>query len=364
MNRYLILICVFLVSGCGDDPENALDVVEIPENYLVVSTASVDFQTATYGLLDLESFEAFEDYSSLQADSMVTTSGGLLFGINRLGADNIQRIDPATALTIWQYSTGAGSNPQSIEVVSEDKAYVTLYESNELLIVNPTARAEGEFIVGSVDLSAFADDDGVVEAHSMAVVGDRLFVALQRVDRDDGFRANNASYLVAIDTSSDQIVDLTTDRPEFVLPYPNPQAIRVDGASLWVLSVGYYGEQDGALIAIDTSDMSHEVVLLESEAGGDINMFEGFGPIFMLVADGEFETSLMSYDPTTTEVVTFAEDLGFVVDLAATDELLFVPDRNLEAPGIRVFETAAGVEVTSAPISVGLPPWSLAIVNR
>ena len=45
-------------------------------------------------------------------------------------------------------------------MVREDKAYVSFFESNTLLICNPLTGAT----LGTIDLSSFADADGIAEA--------------------------------------------------------------------------------------------------------------------------------------------------------------------------------------------------------
>ena len=75
------------------------------------------------------------------SDPKVRHALGRHYVINRFLGDNIQIIDPATFQTIRQFSTGAGTNPQDIAVVSDTKAYVTAYDGTDLLIVNPTTGA-------------------------------------------------------------------------------------------------------------------------------------------------------------------------------------------------------------------------------
>jgi hypothetical protein len=50
-----------------------------------------------------------------------------------------------------------------------------------------------------------ADADGLPEMDQMAVVGTRLFVTAQRLDRRRGFASTGPSALVVIDTTTDQV---------------------------------------------------------------------------------------------------------------------------------------------------------------
>src|SRR6185295_7058987 len=48
--------------------------------------------------------------------------------------------------------------------------------------------------------------DGIPEMDQMALVGDRLFVSLQRLDERRQYAPAGKSLLVAIDTASDQVI--------------------------------------------------------------------------------------------------------------------------------------------------------------
>ncbi|MFN8548792.1 MAG: hypothetical protein U0527_12705 [Candidatus Eisenbacteria bacterium] len=100
--------------------------------------------------------------------------------VNRFGCDSIQLIDPFHGYaTVGECSVGNGSNPQDVAVVSPTRVYVSRYESNWLLEINPQTCARTD----SISLAAFADADGTVEMHRMLLRGSRLYVELQRLDR-------------------------------------------------------------------------------------------------------------------------------------------------------------------------------------
>ena len=63
----------------------------------------------------------------------------VVYVVNRLGGDNVQALDPAQGFaTRWQCSVGNGATPHDIAFAARDKAYVTLYEEPELLVVDPS----------------------------------------------------------------------------------------------------------------------------------------------------------------------------------------------------------------------------------
>ena len=98
---------------------------------------------------------------------------------------------------LTQYSTGNGSNPHDIAFVSEEKAYISRYGRTHLLVVNPVT---GDSL-GSVDLSTFADADGLPETSQLAVHGGHLFAACHRLDRENGWVPTEFSAIAVVDVT-------------------------------------------------------------------------------------------------------------------------------------------------------------------
>ena len=96
-----------------------------------------------------------------------------------------------------------------------------------MLRVNPMARVGNE-IRSRIDLAGYLepnDDDGLVEAGPVALVGRYLFVALQRLS---DFVAATDSLLAVIDTTDDSLVDVdpgTAGVQGIVLAGRNPVAL-------------------------------------------------------------------------------------------------------------------------------------------
>ena len=126
---------------------------------------------------------------AIHSDAVARVAGGLVYVVNRIFADNIQILDPSRDfVTMVQCSTGNGSNPHDIVIAGDTKAYVTLYDTGEILVVNPAPAADcSDFERGRIDVSPFADADGNPEADQMAIVSGELYVLLQRLDRNNFF---------------------------------------------------------------------------------------------------------------------------------------------------------------------------------
>ena len=127
----------------------------------------------------------------VHSDAVLRSTGGRLVVVNRFLGDNIQLLDPDRGFaTRLQCSTGVASNPHDIVAVAPDKAYVTRYGRPELWVVDPSASSCDGFRRGTIDLSAFADADGLPEMGQMGWRTGVCSSASQRLDRTPRLRAD------------------------------------------------------------------------------------------------------------------------------------------------------------------------------
>jgi len=220
------------------------------------------------------------------------------------------------------------------------------------------------------------DADGLVEASPMVIVGNYLFVALQRMDN---FSVVRDAYLAVIDTNTDTLVDVDPGTPEvdpIVLTGRNPNFMYYDEGlgKIVVSETGSYGMMDGGIEVVDPVNFVAEgFVIDETTLGDDV----GFvvlvdNAIGFVVAGGFFSNNVVAFDVSVnqvTGVVTgsnprdLISGLSFIASLAVDDtDRLLVPDRTAGAPGIRVFDSSTETEITVDPIDVGLPPNTVLVV--
>ncbi|MDZ7380048.1 MAG: hypothetical protein ONB06_11975, partial [candidate division KSB1 bacterium] len=259
--------------------------------------------------------------------------------------------------------TGNGSNPQDIAFRSGLQAYVPLLARPWLLRVNPhPAQDCRDFIQGRIDLSAFADADGSPEANQAAVVGNRLFVTLERLEN---FAPVRKGMLVVVDTTDDTLiaaVELTARNP-----FGMTKGLTVRGDYLYVSLVGQFGVADGGIEAVHVGTLqSAGLVLTEQELGGDVTDFvlvdDNTG--YAIVSAPDFSTSLVRFRLQTREVVpVLPSSEGFSdIELSPRGHV-FLADRNLRRPGVRIFAASDGAELTAAPLFTGLPPFDLVFLQ-
>ncbi len=367
---FLAAACL-LLAGCGESSGGSdAAAPALPGTAFVATT---DYSTGGYATIDLDTLAAktFQGNGIVEGDNAVTAYGGRIYVINRMGFDNITVLDPSDLTApVVQFSTGNGTNPHAMAFASDAKAYVSLYGADYLLSVNPSTGEE----VGRVDLSGFADADGLPEASAMAIVGGKLFVALQRLDRGNWFAPTEASYLVVIDTATDQIVDVDPSTPgttdPIVLTGTNPQFMVYDETlgKIVVSETGSYGAQDGGLETVDPATYKAEGFLVtEGDLGGDVGALAvaGGSKAYVVVTDSSWANDVAVVERiggSWQKQGTLGLSGAFIPSLALDGRgRLLAPDRDTTSPGVRIYDTATDEEVAGSPVDVGLPPNAIAV---
>ncbi len=344
--------------------------LSISANQAIITTT--DYSSGSFSSLDLSTNTATRDHLTIHSDAAVRTYRDKVYIINRLGQDNVivlNRSDLKTPLT--QYSTGNGSNPHDMAFVSEEKAYISRYERAHLLVVNPVT---GDSL-GAVDLSAFADADGLPEVSQLALYGNYLFAACQRLDRDSGFVPTDVSVIAVVDVMTDQVVDVdanTAGVQGIVMAGKNP-AGAVQRGNKWFLStVNTFGDlTDGGIEVIDLANLRSEgVVLGEMVLGGNLGSLamvsddEGY----VVVTDASFVNVVKRFGLGMRSVSSPLDGLsgGYVPSLGVFGGRLYVLDQGSfvdpASAGVRVYDVKTDALV-AGPINTGLPPSGIAFVG-
>jgi hypothetical protein len=310
------------------------------------------------------------DLYTIHSDAVARREGDLVFVLNRYLADNVLVLDASAGWSVVdQWSAGLDANPYDLEQVAPGRAYLTRYETTVLWVVRPT---DGT-VLGTVDLAAFADADGIPEMSQIATVGSSAFVSLQRLDRNQTFLPPaGGSCLVVLDTTSDAVVDADPQHPgidPIDLPVENPSG------DLWydrrlnrllVVCSGDFLALDGGLVQVNPFTLRAEgLVTTEAQLGGDLQAARLASSTvgWAVVSDASFRTSLVRFDVATGAVVqTALTTAGFdLSDLEiSVDGRLYVGDRTPQAPGVRVFDALTGAPL-AGPVDVGLPPFDLVL---
>lgn len=340
-----------------------------PANTEFVFVTTTDFQTGSSSVINLDgSYTTSRDVTAIHSDAVARYFNGMIYVVNRMGGDNIQILDPKKGhATVRQFSLGTGADLHDIAFASATRAYVTAYNGTDLLIVDPSQGIQ----VGQIDLSALADGDGVPEMDRLLLVGDRLFVTIQRIDRTGNWGPVGPSYLAVVDVTTNALIDVDASSAgiqPLVLTGTNPFSdIVIDPTTggLCVANVGDWGILDGGVEMVDPLALKTDgFVFSEGSAGGDITdvVLVSVDRGYAIITDANFENALVSFNPQSgAKTATVYAPGAFVLQDAELSPAgtLFLTDRTPTQPGIRIFDAVTGTELTADPIDVGLPPFDI-----
>jgi len=138
---------------------------------------------------------------NIGANSTLRVARGLLYAVSRTDA-TVAVIDPDTWTVLRTLSVGVGREPIDIAVIAADLAYVSCADETHLLRFNPITGQT----TSVVDLSVFADADGVPDLNMMAVHEGRLFVQLRRIDSST-FGFVQPAMLAVVDLAAELLID-------------------------------------------------------------------------------------------------------------------------------------------------------------
>ena len=349
------------------------DCAAADERAAIVSAASCDFATGGLAAVDVDDFTVLEHViGSVEPDSVVRVRDNRVFVVNRYSGSSVQEVDPHDSLkTLLRCSVGAGSNPHDIVLIAPDKAYVTRYDAISIAIVDPSVGQSCEgFVRGYIDLSPWADADGIPEMDQMVRIDDRVFVAVQRLDRDDFFRPATNGALVVLDLATDAAVGAI--ELELTNPFTETKGLVYDAANERILVGGpgtlFSDLNDGGIEAVDPKSLTSLGVLLSgADLGGDLSDFAMLGSRrgYAIVAGENFEASVVEFDLDTGVVgEPLITSPLLLSDVEATEDgRLWVADRDCFDPGLRVFDVGESTEITAEPIYPGLTPFTLDFIR-
>lgn len=338
---------------------------------LLVATSSISFANGGLAELDLAELSVVRHRESLtDGDSVLRLQAGRTLILNRFAANNLQEIDASRNrfTTLRQCSLGIGANPHDVVMVSDAKGYVSRYDKPNLGVVDLSVDSSCTgFVVDLIDLSPLADADGIPEMDQMLLVGDRLFVALQLLDRRRFFTPTGPGVLAVLDTTTDLLVGAVP--LQIANPFAETKGLVYDEARARIYVGGpgtlFTDLEDGGIEIVDPVALASEGVLITgAQLGGDLTDFVIVGSrrAYAIVAGEGFIASLVEVDLEAARVVDVLATSEFSFSDIELDEsgLLCLADRDPFDPGVRCWDIAANRELTQAPVYPGLSPFNLA----
>lgn len=197
----------------------------------VSATAAADYSSGAHAVISVDPVGGPRTVQHTLAptisDITVAARGAYFYRMERYMGDNVTKFAfSAPETPIWQFSTldsgeSVSSNPYDLVFADDAKAYLLRFGRAKAWIVNPSATDEAGFKTGELDLSAYADADGVPEMTAGVIVGNRLFLVLQRMDQNAGWVPGQA-YVAVFDIATDTEIDTGIPNADGVKGIPLP----------------------------------------------------------------------------------------------------------------------------------------------
>lgn len=366
-----LLVGAGLVAGCDTEPSSsgrdggigvcrAVDGSSWPHGRLVVATEQYG-SGGGITVIDLETLQPRVNVALTHDDVTVRWYGGHIWVINRYGADNIMILDGDDYHLVRQLSirpaADAQCNAQDIVFLSTCRLIVSCYEHPKLLIVDPSAPT-GDHIVGTIDMSHLADEDGIPELSRMARIEDELYVAVQRMDRKGNWMPVFPSYIGVVDIDSErpvQPIELETQNPS------GPLVRWGDSRKLVTSTAGAWDGRGGGIEVIDTESGVSSLAVRTEDLGGMVSTFTldatGCGHAVVSLPD-TWHTGVKSFCLEGSTVEACLPTLSrTITDIAPSDDgRLFVTDTSNDPPGVWVYDATTCERSSDDCISTGFAP--------
>lgn len=331
-------------------------------------------------ILDTETHDVQTNITTLHHDVGLAFHSDILYGINRLGADNIQAIDVNDGYaTAWQYSVGASTNPQTMGI-SGDRGFIPLLGYAEVMIVDLLADEEEDFILPErIQIPPIAAWDGsLANVGSVHVHDGTLFVVSQGIGDDWACAEDAHSQILAFDTETLEPKAVFDGDTVLDLELCNAGAAIVLNDTLYVQSIGSYGYSqpnpvdDGGIEAYNLSTGENHGIIFTETDGGNKDIFQiyaskdGTGLWLNMASGTAFQDQTLHFLDLSGETPEFSTSFydGYVWSISESDDFLYVTDRHNSGEGLFVVNKETRTLVSEEPIDIGLPPRDSLLFER
>jgi hypothetical protein len=379
------VLSIIAMFSCGNtetqnDPQN-----ETPQTSLTRTAVVATGIWGSGGAHSLISYksprEAQNDFLPTGSDLRMSSYGKFFYRIEDSNSHSVTKFsidDPSTP--IWQFSTeGTETNsyPYSIVFVNETKAYLIRNGSPKIWIINPSATTELEFKIGEINLSSYNNCDDLPEATSGVIVGNKLFVTLQRLCN---WHPTDPAYLAVFNTDTDDEINTGMGSGGLLgikLDVRNPGGtygkIKYYNGYIYVAGAdGLFGNNNipilGGVQRINTTDYTKSGVLESDRQITGLEIISDTKGYFIQYNSWE-NNSLVSFDPQTWAIEENVAGIGTtgdrnLIDITKDyDGMLWLADASLTNPGIYIIDTTTDT-IQEGPIFTNLNPLEIAFCEK
>jgi hypothetical protein len=293
MSKFIqyILLVIISISCLDQDKKNTSQEIIFDES-LVSPSFIINLQDPNFQSSAIAIYQSSQDVFTSRinadlSDHYTYCHNEKLYRLGRFKINNFTRFDFYRPTQFeFQVSTNGNetsSNPKSLVFLKDGTALLSRYSSNTIWHIDPDANDRDFFLIKTIDLSKYADSDGIVEVEHMVrdQSSDFAYLFLNRLDRRT-WSFKNKALLLKLDLKSFSVVDELA--LNLINTYARPQL--------------YLNK----LYIAGTGDLYHEI-----KKGGGIEIIdlESFRSSKVFLKDRQVEKIAL-----TTEGLFFVEYLG------------------------------------------------------
>ncbi len=368
----LLFMFISIVVSCAN--EKVSQQVEGKQILLVVAT---DYESGALSAINLENNQTFNNLFALNQDSVLNEIDGIPYILERGKADNIKRLDKNNNFKVvyeesLRKTSNESVNPHDIAKINEKTALVSTYNLRELRVVNLD---NGKLTDTTIDISSYSSDASPPDVSQLLRVDNFIYAGLH--DLSESIFEPQRSRLLKVNTSNLSITALEIPFKNLsnrLQLYSSGGVKRIIGAGLG----SYLSATDGGIVSYNIDTNSFDTPTFREEVTSSATGTKGKNlkqviyvndtKAFALLANNSYKDFIVVFNPRTqiiTQELLGETNGGSYYEMLISNGKIFISDRNLQKPGIRIFNVETLREITTnGPINVGLPPASMKIIER
>ncbi|MCU4674654.1 cadherin repeat domain-containing protein [Catenovulum sp. 2E275] len=380
-----LIAAAILLAGCSSDDNNSNSEQTIqPVSAVAIHTVASDYTSGQQVLiLDSDTYQITNTkiaLTDIKTDYTIKTYQDDLYHIGRYTIDTIEKFtaedmeNSAYSFSTQQAGEEASGNPYDIVFVNEEKAFVIRYGSDKVLIINPSATDESDFITGSIDISAYNAGTATNPTAADGLINDgKLYIVMQRMEN----WVPQTAYVAVFDVQTGEEIETNANSEDNLKGIPlngiNPQqdSLTAYADNLYITSNAAYSTTDISTSKIEKISLDNYALTEVLNASDIENNTANVLSETIIVNDeqGYFYASsgwpavsnLYQFNPSTglitqADVAATVMNAEGIADIALdTENRLWVSVSSDAAPGVDVYSVEDN-SLLENRITTELPP--------
>lgn len=210
LKRNYLSLCIasLLTVGCSSDsdPVDDADISESSPDLAVITR--IDDQTGFLVAIDTQNDTVVTNANAAEVEDPfinLFSYNGTIYTTGSLRSDKIVKYsyNGTTFVKDVEISAGEASVPTAMIFVNDSKSYVTLFNTGEILVVNPSDLS----IDKRIDISEYALGEGDInpEPTSGIIKDGKLYVTMSQIDDVLTFKCQAGASVLKIDVATDTV---------------------------------------------------------------------------------------------------------------------------------------------------------------